>query len=331
MYKYCSIATLWLAFWLAGCSHVALQTAAVLPTTEPTVASTMEQKVTAVMTPAIEQLLRLPYVSQVDHAEREYLVYLPRGYGDNPKRSWPVLLFLHGNGERGNGLDELDYVLSHGPLYEAWIQKKDLPFIMIVPQLHMFGMDKKADYLANRTRAQIPVRQAEGVPARDAYFTTQGEMTTGGVVTDMSTVAVTLPKGWDKCEADLLAMLDQVAANYAVDKKRIYLSGLSYGGFGTWYLASKHPEKFAAIAPVVGWGHPDLMAPIAQANLPVWAFAGGRDTAVEKKFFYAGLNRLEELSAAEVRFTVHEDMAHDTWRRVYAGDDLYQWLLQYSR
>lgn len=279
--------------------------------------------------PNEQQLLRLSYVSSVDNQRREYFVFLPRGYGDQPNQQWPLMMFLHGNGERGNGLDELDYVLSHGPLYEAWIQKKDLPFVMIVPQLHMFDMDKRVDYIARRTRAQIPQRLAEGVAPRDPLFPTMGPMAPGEEITDMSEIPVTLPMGWDKAEQDLLAMLDHVVQQYAVDTQRVYLSGLSYGGFGTWYLASRHSDRFAAIAPVVGWGHPDLMEPIAQAKLPVWAFAAGRDTAVNKKFFYAGLNRLEELSNAEVRFTVHEDMAHDAWRRIYAGDDLYTWLLGY--
>lgn len=277
------------------------------------------------------QLLRLPYVSHVDNSKREYFVYLPTAYGDDPARQWPVMLFLHGNGERGNGLDELDYVLSHGPLYEAWIQKKDLPFIIISPQLHMFGMDKKVDYIANRTRDQIPQRQQQGVPPRGDFFSVTGPITAGEEVKDMARISPLLPDGWDKSEQDLLAMLDTVKKQFKTDQERVYLTGLSYGGFGTWYMASRHPEKFAAIAPVVGWGHPDLMKPIAEANLPVWAIAGGRDTAVAKKYFYAGLNTLEATSNAEVRFTVHEDMAHDTWRRVYAGEDLYQWLLRYSR
>src|SRR5690606_39559586 len=54
---------------------------------------------------SIEQLLRLPYVSQADNKNREFFVYLPRGYETQPEQQWPVLLFLHGNGERGNGLD----------------------------------------------------------------------------------------------------------------------------------------------------------------------------------------------------------------------------------
>jgi predicted peptidase len=276
-----------------------------------------------------EQLLRLPYTSQADNKAREYFIYLPRGYEDQPKKQWPVLLFLHGNGERGNGLDELDYVLIHGPLYEAWIQKKDLPFIIIAPQLHMFGMGE-VDYIAERTRAQIPTRLPEGMPPRGNFIPVTGAMTAGDEITDMSDTPALLPDGWDRVEQDLLGMLDRVHTDYRTDQQRVYLSGLSYGGFGTWYMASKHPENFAAIAPVVGWGHPDLMPPIAAAKLPVWLFAGGRDTAVRKPFFYAGINKLEQLSDAEVRFTIHEDMPHDAWRRIYAGDDLYNWLLSHS-
>lgn len=279
-----------------------------------------------------EQLLRKDYVSTVDKETHQYFVYLPRGYADQPNKKWPVMLFLHGNGERGNGRDELDYVISHGPLYEAWVQKKELPFIIISPQLPMFGMEK-VPYIANRTRAQIPQRLAEGVPAREAFFATRGPIQSAPVVTqaDMKTVPPLLPVGWDYVEQDLLGMLGAVQQTYSTDSSRVYLTGLSYGGFGTWYMASKHPDLFAAIAPVVGWGHPDLMAPIAAAQLPVWAFAGGRDNAVDKKFFYPGLAKLEELGAKEVRFTVEEDMAHDTWKRVYARDDIYQWLLVHSK
>lgn len=294
--------------------------------------STLQKSVATQKSTSTEQLLRKDYVSTVDKETHQYFVYLPRGYADQPNKKWPVMLFLHGNGERGNGRDELDYVISHGPLYEAWIQKKDLPFIIISPQLPMFGMEK-VPYIANRTRAQIPVRLKDGVPVRDAFFVTQGPIQAAPLVTqdDMKSVAPLLPVGWDYVEQDLLGMLNAVQQSYNTDPSRLYLTGLSYGGFGTWYMASKHPDLFAAIAPVVGWGHPDLMPPIAKAKLPVWAFAGGRDTAVNKKFFYPGLAKLEELGDKEVRFTVEEDMAHDTWKRVYARDDLYQWLLDHRK
>jgi predicted peptidase len=136
--------------------------------------------------------------------------------------------------------------------------------------------------------------------------------------------------GWETVEQDLLNMLTYVNSNYSADTSRIYLSGLSYGGFGTWYLASKHPELFAAINPIVGWGHPDLMPSIAKHNIPVWCFAGGRDEVIRAEYFYPGLNKLEQLGNSKVRFTIEADMGHDTWTRVYAGDDMYNWLLQHK-
>ena len=90
----------------------------------------------------------------------------------------------------------------------------------------------------------------------------------------------------------LLAMLATVDKKYNTDTKRRYISGISYGGFGTWYMASKHPELFAAAAPVVAWGHPDLMPPIAQAKTPLWVFAAGRDSA-EQRFAIAAHERIE--------------------------------------
>lgn len=281
--------------------------------------------------PSTEQLLRDQYVSTIDQKERDYFVYLPRGYETNKDKKWPVMLFLHGNGERGDGKDDLEYVITHGPLHEAWVQKKDLPFIIISPQLHMFGFDKMGlDYIDNRSKVNIPKRLKNGVPQRSAPFETNGEMIRVPALTDMSEVDPLLPQGWDKVETDLVSILHSVQNKYRVNTQRTYLTGLSYGGFGTWYLASKYPEKFAAIAPVVGWGHPSLMAPIAKHKLPVWVFAGGRDSAVDIKHFYAGVNKLEALGHNNVRFSVHEDKGHDTWTRVYAGDDLYNWLLEYK-
>ncbi|NQY35009.1 MAG: alpha/beta hydrolase [Alteromonadaceae bacterium] len=278
-----------------------------------------------------EQLLRDSYISVIDEKEHDYFVYLPQGYASNPQKKWPVMLFLHGNGERGNGKDELDFVITHGPLYESWVQKKNIPFIIIAPQLPMFGFDKKGiSYIDNRKKEHIPKRLSNGVPPRPAPFNTAGEIKRQPALTDMSEVAPLLPQGWEKVEVDLIDILDSVQQKYRVDLTKTYLSGLSYGGFGTWYLASRYPERFAAIAPVVGWGHPDLMAPIAQQQLPVWVFGGGRDSAVEIKYFYAGLNQLEMLGHKNVRFTVHEDKGHDAWTRVYSGDDLYQWLLKYE-
>lgn len=278
-----------------------------------------------------EQLLRIPYTSTFDTADRDYFVYLPKGYHDNPDKEWPVLLFLHGHGERGNGTDELDYVLIHGPLYEAWIQKRDLPFVMIVPQLHMMDQDKTTDYIGNRTRDQIPVRLENGVPMRPGYFETSGQMDGVNPTEKTFSMLERFPVGWHHVETDVLNMLDHTLKNYNTDKNRVYLSGLSYGGVGTFYIGSRNVERFAAINPIVGWGSTKNMKAIANAQLPIWVFAAGYDTAVLWEDFYPGLRKLQELGHKDVRFTIHEDMGHDAWKRVYGGQDIYDWLLSQSK
>jgi len=278
------------------------------------------------------QLTRVSFVSKLDQHERYFFLYLPKDYGVDKSKKWPVLMFLHGDGERGNGKDELDWVMVHGPLYEAWVQKRDLPFLIVVPQLPMFGRDTLGiPYLAHRDKNRIPKRLEDGMPEREPYFSTPAPMMGAVAADSFPSGERLLNDGWNRIEDDLLTMLDLVQANYQADENRVYLSGLSYGGFGTWYMASKHPELFAAINPIVGWGTPEQMEPIAENKIGVWAFSGGRDPVVPTKYFFAGMNKLEELGLKDLRFTIHEDMGHDTWKRVYAGEDIYQWFLSHSK
>ena len=109
------------------------------------------------------ELKRISYQSKRTGQERDYFVYLPPGHAK--KKDWPVMLFLHGDGERGDGKGELDYVLTHGPLFEAWCQKRDLPFIIISPQLPVFGRGE-VPYIKYRKPDSIPTRRAEGINPR---------------------------------------------------------------------------------------------------------------------------------------------------------------------
>lgn len=276
--------------------------------------------------PAEEQLLRVSYQSEATGKERDYFVLLPRGYEDNPEKKYPVLLFLHGGGERGDAKADLDRLIVHGPLYEAWIQKRDLGFIIIAPQMPLFGRDN-----ARMTPLEnVPKRLVNGIPERANKWASKNPMTGAIPAETLPYDKTGLPDGWGEIKEEVMAMVDKTLADYRTDDKRVYLSGLSYGGFGTWILASHYPDRFAAILPVVGWGHPDLMPAIAQAKIPVWCISGGRDAVVENTFFYAGMNKLEELGHTNIRFTVHEDMEHDAWTRVYAGQDIYNWMLEYK-
>lgn len=274
------------------------------------------------------ELRRVAYQSRRTGAERDYFAYLPRGFTSRP--AWPVILFLHGDGERGDAKADLDYVLCHGPLYEAWIQKRDLPFVILSPQLPLFGLAGD-EFFKNRKRSDIPQRLTQGVPERPAESIARLEEPMGGVVAENPPGSSDDPDGWQQLDAELLAMVDHAVKELRGDARRVYVTGLSRGGFGTCWLGSRHPERFAAIAPVVGFGHRDLAAPIAKAKLPLWQFAGGRDPSVPLEHFYALPNELEKLGHPEVRFTIHEDLGHFTWVRVYRGQDFYDWLLTKSR
>lgn len=282
-----------------------------------------------------QQLLRLPYKSVVDGLERDYFLYLPIGYEEDASRKWPVLIYLHGDGERGNGKEDLDYVLGYGPLYEAWIQKRDLPFIIVAPQNHMFSRDGEGgpDYIRNRTHEAIPRRQEKGAPAhtvdtpaRPVYGPMQGAVAAQPPAKDPFLEET----GWRKVDPDVIDILDAVLRDYRADAARVYLTGASLGGFGAWYYASQYPEKFTAIVPVVGYATVAQAEAVARAGIPAWVFSGGRDPAVPTEHFFAGMNKMDELGAV-MRFTTEQDMFHDVWNRVYAGEDVYSWLLQYAK
>jgi predicted peptidase len=181
-------------------------------------------------------------------------------------------------------------------------------------------------YLVNRNPDDFPDRLDQGVPDREPEAVMDLPM--GGFVEPAIEEFQIPSRGWELVEEDLLTIVNKVLTDYNCDSSRFYLTGLSYGGFGTWHMISKHPDLFAAASPVVGWGHPDQMEPIAARNMPLWVFSGGRDPEIQKRFFTRGINRLEELGHTNLRYTIHEDMGHDVWKRVYAGDDLYNWLLE---
>ena len=269
------------------------------------------------------QLLRRPYQPADGGPEREHFVYLPAGFHSEEGRKWPVLLFLHGNGERGDAKEELAYTMVHGPLREAWIQGRDLPFVILQPQLAWYTRNKPEE------RPTPPVRMSDQPPPpRNA-----GSRPTTTMKRDepAGEPRFTLPDGWDLVARDLLAMIDAALKEYRGDPDRVYLTGLSYGGYGTWLMASMHPERWAAVAPICGALDPAKVKPIADAKLPIWIFEGGRDTTVRPEWIMATSRALEEAGHPEVRVTVHEDLAHNSWTRVYEGWDIYQWLLSHRR
>jgi predicted esterase len=135
-----------------------------------------------------------------------------------------------------------------------------------------------------------------------------------------------VPSGWDI--EMLYKLLQNIKKNYRVDNQKIYLTGLSMGGFGTWALAMKYPDEFAAIAPVCGGG--DTATAWKIRNIPVWCFHGAKDDVVPP----AGSENLVKAASrynSSVRFTLYPNANHNSWDTTYNNDSLYQWMLAQTK
>jgi predicted peptidase len=194
-----------------------------------------------------------------------YLLYLPPEY--DKQESWPLMLFLHGAGERG---DDLELVKVHGPP-KLIAAGQDFPFIVVSPQC-----------------------------PKDLH--------------------------WEPIE--LVALLDNIEHTYKVDPDRVYVTGLSMGGFGTWELAAYAPQRLAAIAPICGGGETYWVKRFA--HLPVWAFHGGRDPAVPVERSQQMVDELTK-QGGHPRLTIYPDAEHDSWTETYNNPELYTWLLEQRR
>jgi predicted peptidase len=196
----------------------------------------------------------------------EYKYVLQHPPSTKPSEKLPLIVFLHGAGERG---DDLGKVKVHGP----WTFLQTHPeyrFIVLAPQCK------------------------------------EGEF-------------------WDPYALD--ALLDEIVENHPVDPYRIYLTGLSMGGFGTWDWAMVRPDRFAALAPVCGASNLHRLAAQKVKHIPIWVFHGALDESVPYELSARVVRELETMGA-DVAFTVYPLAGHDSWTETYLNRELYDWFLQ---
>lgn len=203
-----------------------------------------------------------------------YLLYLPPDYDAKAKKTWPLMLFLHGAGERGTNVSK---VAVHGPP-KLIKQGTNFPFIVVSPQC---------------------------------------------------------PTGQRWQDDALLALLDQVTDKYSVATNHIYLTGLSMGGYGSWSLASKYPERFAAVVPICGGGEiidvllAEKRKQTALQRLGVWAFHGGKDPVVPLNESERMVAVFKRAGCKEAELTIYPEAGHDSWTQAYNDPRLWEWFLKH--
>ena len=202
-----------------------------------------------------------------------FLFYLPTGYEKDSQKQWPLILYLHGSGSRGNNLD---YLKVEG-LPKKLESQTDFPFIVASPQV-----EDENEYWSNNEMINR-----------------------------------------------LFALLGEIQANYSVDSKRIYLTGVSLGGGGTWEIGLRYPKRFAALVPVMGfYGYPfEVPANICDLkDVPIWAYHGAKDETVPLDAEEGLVNALKTCGG-NTQFTIFPNAGHEIANEVYANPDLYKWML----
>lgn len=132
---------------------------------------------------------------------------------------------------------------------------------------------------------------------------------------------------WKDIDEDLMKILGEVRRDYRVDAKRMYLTGISMGGFGTFAEAALHAGMWAAVAPVCGGGDPMLAK--SYIGTPFWIFHGQKDRIVRPNLSVE-MHDIMKQYGVDVKLTLYPELEHDSWSATYANDELYAWFLSHS-
>ncbi|MBC9797014.1 alpha/beta hydrolase-fold protein [Sinomicrobium weinanense] len=216
-----------------------------------------------------------------------YRVLYPEDF--SPNKKYPVILFLHGAGERGN---DNEAQLVHGS--KMFLQdsiRENFPAIVIFPQC------PKEDYWANakvrRNKTPLTIKFRYGrKPTKPLSLVIQ--------------------------------LMDSITAEPYVKQDQVYVLGLSMGGMGTFELLYRKPEMFAAAIPICGGGKPKSVKKYA-SRLPLWIFHGAKDNVVNPVFSVHMVERLLQ-EGGNPRFTLYENANHNSWDPAFAEPDLLPWL-----
>lgn len=230
-------------------------------------------------------------VFQSDGGTMPYRLLLPKDF--DAAKKYPLVLFLHGSGERGND-NESQLVHGSGLFLQEDVRNK-YPAIVVFPQC-----------AANDSWAKVDVRGEQG--KREFVFYEDAD----------PTKAMELLEG-------LIGFLKN---EYRIDKKQMYVGGLSMGGMGTFELVRRNPRMFAAAFPICGGANPEIAKKLRKVDW--WVFHGDADNVVPPKYSTQMVAALKAVGA-KVKYSLYPNVGHDSWTNAFAEPDLLPWLFSKSK
>ncbi len=214
-----------------------------------------------------------------------YRLSLPLNYDKNKK--YPLLLFLHGAGERGN---DNEIQLNHiDKIFDSQEFRQQYPCIIIVPQC----------------------------PEGKRW-----------VETDWGAASHTQPENMSEPLDLTMTLLLSSLMKYNIDKNRVYVVGLSMGGFGVWDVITRFPNIFSAAVPICGGGDEKLASKIV--NMPIWAFHGTKDPVVKVS---RSRNMVEAIAnlGGHPKYTEYPTKGHGVWNSAFQTKNLWKWLFNQNK
>ncbi len=214
-----------------------------------------------------------------------YRLLKPLDY--DPTEKYPLVVFLHGAGERGE--DNLAQ-LKHGMRdFCEPARREKMKCYVLAPQCPKNQKWANVDW----TQDHIALPDSISISLRLVF-----------------------------------EVLDSMVEDAAIDKNRIYITGLSMGGYGTWDAIYRRPDFFAAALPICGGADPKTAETIK--HIPIWCFHGDKDRAVRVQFSRDMIDALEK-AEGEPKYTEYPGVGHDSWTRTYANPEVHEWLFSQRR
>lgn len=222
--------------------------------------------------------------------ELNYRLLMPADYDSS--KSYPLVLFLHGAGERGNdNYSQLKWGVHHfaDPTF-----RKKYPAFVVAPQVPEDDFWSTLDLNRDTTSFITPMRETPTEPMRLT-----------------------------------IELVEQLRKEYAVDSSRLYVTGLSMGGFGTFDLIERFPGKFAAAVPICGGG--DAARASLLKEMPIWVFHGAQDQVVDVRYSRTIVDAIQ-MAGGSPGFTEYPDAGHvEAWVQAYRDPALYEWLFSKTK